>query len=421
MVLNPEIEESVEQEGQGPSESILLKKLVILAAHRRFLAGGIFAVALFTAVNVLVMPVTYTATAVILMPQSESGSALALLGQLGGGLSSLASLGSEAGIKSPGETFISVLNSRTVADELIKRFDLRKVYKQHAQVDTRKALARHTHIESKRGSTINISVEDSDVQRATAIANGYVDELYRVNQRLALTTGSQRRLFLEQQLDAERKALADSEVALQAVQQKTGVIQLAGQAEITLRSIAQIRAAITAKEVQLQLLHTTVTDQNLDAVRLESEIGALREQLRKADSSGTTSDDSSFVPAGKIPQAGLDYLRRVRDLRYHETLFEMLAKQYELARIDEAKAPPLIQVLDKAVAPDRRTWPPRTLLVMLSAIISGILLSALVLVKDNWAHVAKVEENERHLRALREMLLPAGFPWGFLRPGNKTK
>src|SRR5580698_1768325 len=123
MVSNPEIEEPAEQEGQGPSESILLKKLVILAAHRRFLAGGIFAVALFTAVSVLVMPVTYTATAVILTPQSESGSALALLGQLGGGLGGLASLGSDVGIKSPAETFLSVLNSRTVADELIQRFD----------------------------------------------------------------------------------------------------------------------------------------------------------------------------------------------------------------------------------------------------------------------------------------------------------
>src|SRR5580698_6129905 len=120
MVSNSEIEEPAEQDGQGPSESILLKKLVILAAHRRFLAAGVFVVAVFTAIAVLVMPVTYTATAVILTPQNESGSALALLSQLGGGLGGVASLASEAGgLKSPSETFLSVLNSRTVADELI--------------------------------------------------------------------------------------------------------------------------------------------------------------------------------------------------------------------------------------------------------------------------------------------------------------
>jgi tyrosine-protein kinase Etk/Wzc len=420
---NREVERREDQEIQGPAESALLKKLVVLAAHRRFLAFGVLGVTLLTAVIVLITPVTYTATAVILTPQSSSGAA-ALLSQLGGGLGSLASLaGGDSTLKSPAETFLSVLASRTVADRLIERFGLKGVYKRRTQVATRKALARHTQVEATRGGTIHISVEDTDVQRATAIANGYVDELYRVNEQLALTSGAQRRLFLEQQLNAEKDVLAKAEVALQEIQQKTGVIQLAGQAEITLRSIAQIRAAITAKEVQLELLRATATEQNLELVRVESEIGALREQLKKADSTNAESGDDFFVPAGKIPQAGLEYLRRIRDLRYHEALYEMLAKQYEAARIDEAKAPPLIQVLDKAVAPDQRTWPPRTLLVILAALTSGILLSGVVLIKDNWTHIAREPENSRHLNALREMLLPEkGAAWMGLKsrpPGAK--
>jgi len=397
-----EIEGPIEEEIQGPTESALLKKLVVLAAHRRLIVGGMLGAAILTAIVVIVMPVTYTATTVILTPQNASGSILGLLSQFGG-LGSLASLEPDGLSKTPSDTYLSVLNSRTVADALIQRFQLQRVYRQRTLVDTRKALARHTQIESTRGSAIHISVEDKDVGLATAIANSYVEQLYRVNQTLALTSGAQRRLFLEQQLASERGALSQAELAFQEVERKTGVIQLAGQAEITLRSIAQLRAAITVKEVQLELLRPTATEQNLDLVRLESEIGALHEQLRKAESNNTETDDNYFVPAGKIPQAGLEYLRRTRDLRYHEALFEMLAKQYETARIDEAKAPPLIQVIDKAVAPDKRSWPPRTLLVLLALLTSGILLMGAVLFKEKWAKIAEEPENAAHLKVLRDM------------------
>lgn len=408
VIPDHETKERRDEESQGSGESSLLKKLVILAAHRRLIAGGMLGAALITAVIVLVMPVTYTATTVILTPQNSSGSVLSLLSQFGGGLGSLASFDTDGLLKTSSDSYISVLNSRTVADELIQRFQLQHVYWKRTLVDTRKALAKHTHIETTRGAAIHISVDDKDVQRATAIANGYVEELYRLNQRLALTSSGQRRLFLEQQLDAERSALAQAELAFREIQQKTGVIQLAGQAEITLRSIAQLRAAIASKEVQLEVFRGSATDQNSDLVRLEGEIGALREQLRKAESDSAQSGDNYFVPAGKIPEAGLEYLRRTRDLRYHEALFEMLAKQYEAARIDEAKAPPLVQVIDKAVAPDKRSWPPRTLLVILAALTAGILLSAGVLMRERWRCIAREPENARHLSALREMLRPTG-------------
>ncbi len=405
MIPDQEIEERRDQESQISTESALLRNLVTLTAQRRLIAGGMLGAALLTSIIVLVMPVTYTATTVILTPQNSSSSILSMLSQFGG-LGSIASLDTDGLVKTPSDTYLSVLNSRTVADKLIERFQLQHVYRKRTMVDTRKVLARHTHIESTRGSTVHISVDDKDVQRATAVANGYVEELYQVNQRLALTTSAQRRLFLEQQLSAERDSLAQAELAFKEIQQKTGVIQLAGQAEITLRSIAQLRAAIAAKEVQLEVFRKTVTDQNSDLVRLESEIAALHEQLRKAESDSAQSGDNYFVPAGKIPEAGLEYLRRTRDLRYHEALFEMLAKQYEAARIDEAKAPPLVQVIDKAVAPDKRSWPPRTLLVVLATLSSGILLAGAVLLRDKWTRVVEEPENIPHLNALREMLRP---------------
>jgi tyrosine-protein kinase Etk/Wzc len=392
------------QDSEGDTESSLLRTLVVLAEHRRLIAGGMLASALLTALVVLIMPVTYTASTVILTSQTGASSTSALLGEVGS-LGALASLGGDSLFKSQADTFVGVLNSRTVADDLIQSFHLQSVYYKRTLVDTRKALTKHTHIESTKGSFIRISVDDYDVRRAAALANGYVDELYRVNQHLALTTGSQRRLFLEQQVNAERAELTEAEDAFEEIQQKTGVIQLAGQEEMTLRSIAQLRAAISAKEVQLEQLRMTATEQNIDLQRLESGLSALREQLRKEESgSGATSDDSYFVSAGRIPQAGLEYLRRMRDLRYHEALFETLSKQYELARIDEAKAPPIIQVVDKAIVVDKRSWPPRTLLVLLALLTSGILLVAAVLLRDKWARISGHPENARHIHALRSML-----------------
>jgi tyrosine-protein kinase Etk/Wzc len=402
-VLSDEVvvlKESLQSEDSA--ESSMLRTLVVLAEHWRLIGGGMLLCGLVTAAIVLIMPVTYTASTVILTSQSGSGGAAALLGEFGGSLGALASLGGGGLFGSQSDTFVGVLNSRTVADEMIEKFHLQKVYRKRTLVDTRKSLAKHTHIEGTKGSFIRISVDDHDARLAADMANTYVDVLYRRNQTLALTTASQRRLFLEGQVNAERDQLANVEAAFRELQQKTGVIQLAGQSEMTLRSIAQIRAEISTKEVQLEQLRTTETEQNMDMQRLESGLNALREQLKKAESNG--GEDNYFVSAGRIPQAGLEYLRRMRDLRYHEALFEMLSKQYELARIEEAKAPPVIQVVDRAIILDKRSWPPRQLLVLLALFTSGVLLSGWVLLRDKWKKVAAVPENALHISALQRML-----------------
>ena len=404
-VLSDEVVVLAESVQAGDAaESSLLKTLVVLTERRRFIGGGMLLCGLITAAIALAMPVTYTASTVILTSQSGSGGAAALLGELGGSLSALASLGGSGLLGSQSDTFVGVLDSRTVADEMIEKFHLQKVYRQRTLVDTRKSLAKHTHIEGTKGSFIRISVDDHDARRAADMANTYVDELYRRNQTLALTSASQRRLFLEGQVNAERDQLSNAEAAFQQLQQKTGVIQLAGQSEITLRSIAQIRAEISAGEVQLEQLRTRETEQSMDVQRLESGLNALREQLRKTEGNSGFGDDNYFVSAGRIPQAGLEYLRRMRDLRYHEALFETLSKQYELARIEEAKAPPVIQVVDKAIVLDKRSWPPRTLLVVLALFTSGVALSGWVLLKDRWSKLAEVPENALHISALRKIL-----------------
>lgn len=392
----------------NPSEANLLKMIVVLARSRRVIALSTLVTMLAVAVITLVIPVQYTGTAVILAPQSAS-SASAILSQLGGGAaSSLTSLipeGLEGGFRSPGETYVGILSSRTVADELIAKFNLQKLYKNKTLVDTRKSLARHTQVQTSKGWLISITVDDHSAQRAADMANYYVDVLYRMNQHLALSQSSQRRAFLEQQVAAETEALNNAEVEFKHLQEATGVIQLSGQADATLRTIALLRAELVNRELQLQQLRSVATENNENVSSLETSIAALREQLVKAEKGNSDSGTADyFLPAGKVPAAGLEYVRKVRQLRYHEALYETLSKQYEIARIDEAKSAPLLQVVDRAIAVDKRAWPPRTLLVLLSGLISALFVSIYILLKDTWKRAAIEPANAEQLNILRTVL-----------------
>jgi tyrosine-protein kinase Etk/Wzc len=237
------------------------------------------------------------------------------------------------------------------------------------------------------------------------MANAYVDVLYGINQRLALTQASQRRVFLEQQVNAERDAMTKAELDFKSAQEKTGVIQMTAQAELTLRTIAQLRSEIVIRQLQLQQLQSIATEQNEKVSELEAGLAALQSQLSKAEKGANGSETSDyFLSAGKVPAAGLEYARRMRDLRYHEALFETLSKQYEMARLEEAKAPPLLQIVDRAVPLDRKTWPPRTLLVLLAGLFSAVFYVGLALAKDAWARARVEPQNAEQLAILRSVL-----------------
>jgi tyrosine-protein kinase Etk/Wzc len=369
---------------------------------------------LLTAVVVTIIPVQYTGTAVILAPQTSSTSLSMILGQLGGGASnSLTSIlpeGIDSGFRTPGETYIGILSSRSVADDLISKFKLVQLYHCKTLVDTRKKLARHTRIEITKGSLIRIVVDDHSAQRAADMANYYVDVLYHINEHLALTQASQRRVFLENQVMTESDALAKAEIEFKQAQEATGVIQLSGQAELTLRTIAQLRGELVSRELQLQQLRTVATENNETVSNLETSIAAIRNQLEKAEKGGSDSDIADyFLPAGRVPTAELEYIRKVRQLKYHEALYEMLSKQYQVARLDEAKSPPLIQVVDRAIVLDKRSWPPRTLLVLLSGLMSLTFACMFVLADDAWHKLALHPANAEQITMLKAM-------WN--KPGN---
>jgi uncharacterized protein involved in exopolysaccharide biosynthesis len=391
------------------SETAFLKIVVIVARARRRLALTVFFTMLVSAGLVMLIPVSYTATSVILAPQPSS-TASALLSQLGSLASLAPDLMEAGGSKTPEETYLGILSSRTIGDKMIERFGLQQLYRSKHMVDTRKALAMHTHVEATKGYLIRISVEDKSATRAADMANGYVDALYSITQRLALTQASQRRVFLEQQVNAERDALSKAELAFRSTQEATGVIQLTAQAELTLRTIAQLRTEIVSRELQLQQLKSIATEHNEKVSEMETGIAALHEQLNKAEKGANDAQTSDyFLVAGKVPAAGLEYIRTTRDMRYHEALFEALSKQYEMARMDEAKAPPLLQVVDRAIPLDKKTWPPRTLLVLLSGLFAAVFVIGWALAKEAWAKARLVPANAEQLDILRSMIAREGI------------
>jgi tyrosine-protein kinase Etk/Wzc len=367
----------------GEDESVdVLDILLVLVSRRRFIGLATLSTFLLSVVLSLLLRPNFTATALIMPPQQSSSSA-GLLSQLG----SLAAMGGGAsaslGLKTPADMYVGILQSRTIADEIISRFKLKNIYKTKKMQDTRAVLKSHTTIESGKDGLIQISVVDHDAQRASDLANAYVAELYSMNSNLAITEAAQRRVFFDQQLDGEKKALATAEEDLRATQQKTGLIQLSGQALMIIQSIGQLRAQIASREVELQSVHAFATDQNPEVTRLNGEISTMRQQLAKLenDQQGVVQPGNIALPAGRVAEDSLEYSRKLREVKYHETLFDLLSRQYEAARIDEAKSAPIIQVIDQAVPPDTKSGPHGSLIALGFTVVAFLLSSAFVYIQ----------------------------------------
>lgn len=344
----------------------------ILAKQKYLILGTVLASALVSSVIAFLIPAEYTAEAVILTPQppQPSLSAMAQLAGAGAGLPGL-SLLAGFGIRNPADLYVGILESRTIADALVTRFKLEEVYGDRYLQRARKHLARRTSIKAAKDSLIHVEVEDRDARRAAQLANAYVEELSKRNTTVALTEASQRRLFFEEQLGKERELLASAEIALRNTEQVTGLVVPTGQAEALIRSTSQLNAEILSREAQVAGMSTYVADDNPRLQTVKRELSALRSQLTKLEN-GEHVAGTPEVPVGKLPQAALEYLRKYRDVRYHESLYEALAKQYEAARLDEAKAAPLVQVIDNAVVPERKSWPPRALIVFVTCALAGV-------------------------------------------------
>jgi len=345
----------------------LLSALKLLRARKWLLIlGPLLAGAAAFGITFLFEPM-FTARTVFLPPQQQSGAAnaLASLGPLAG----LA--GGVAGLKTPGDQYVALLQSANVEDRVIDRFELQKVYDQKLRVDTRRELKRNVRIElGKKDGLIVIEVDANKPQLSADIANEYVQQLRRVTTELALTEAQQRRTFFEREMKQTRAKLTDAQQALQAGGFSAGAMK--AEPKTAAESYARVKAELTAAEVRLQVLRQSLTSASHEVQQQTSLVSALRGELRQAETSASAESKDA------------NYLSRYREFKYQEALFDLFSKQYELARVDESRDGSLIQVVDLASAPERKSRPKRATIAAATTMAAFLLLLIGVLVSQQW-------------------------------------
>jgi polysaccharide biosynthesis/export protein len=349
----------------------VLELLTLLALHRRFLAKAALAGAICGLALAFLLPVQFTAITTILPTGSSSSLASAFASQSGelGLLANLA--GGSLGYHNPSELCLLMLRSRSVEDAVIQRFQLMTEYREKRLSDTRVALERTTSVTlNLKTGIIAVSARDRDPARAAELANGYVEEFRKFTGSLAITEAGQRRQFFEHQLLEATGNLNQADDAFRNTQQSTGMLDPVSATKADLESAVTIRDEIAVRQVQLRTMRTYSTDQNPAVVRVRQEIAGLETQLAELTGSKNDEADDLLVPKNKIPQAGSEYLEHLRDVKYNETVVAVLAKQLEIARLDEARQSPMVQVVDPAVTPDKRSAPKRTVILLASTMLA---------------------------------------------------
>ena len=389
----------------GPSVG-LIDLLTWWGEGKRVIAGVTVAAALASLAAAFSLTPIFTARTSLLPPTSPSSggsaAALAALGSLGGLAGGLAA-------KTPDELYIALLKSDSVQRSLSERYGLMARYRAANYEALRKTLPSYIRVASdKKSGLITVEVDDEDPKFAAELANAHVGEVTKVLGRLAVSEAQLRRVFFEQQLKDTKENLVKAETQLRAVQEKSGVIVLDKQAEALILGAAQLRGLIAEREVQLKVLRSGATEQNPDVMRMASELRALRSELARMESSQTGNPGSAAdMAVGKLPEVAIDYVRARRELKLQETLLEGMIRQFEMAKLDEAKEGPILQQVDKALPPDYKSKPSRGLIAMASTLLA-LLASAAWVAWRRYSALAR--ENDPQAQAAR-LSLSRAWRW----------
>lgn len=314
-----------------------------IARWKTLLVVGVLCGAAGVGISFLVTP-TFTATNVFLPPQQQQNSAASALASLG----ALSGLTGGAGAKNSPDQYIALMQSVTVSDRIIRKFGLKALWDEKYNVDARKKLQRLVQISfNKKDSLIRVEVTDPDPTRAAAMANQYVEELRTLTNGLAVTEAQQRRVFFEQLLEQTRDKLATAQTALEGSGYSAGALN--AEPRSAAEGYARLHAELTEAQIKLQVLRTSLADTSAEVLRAQESVNALSSQLAKIEAEDRAHPASS------------DYVNRYREFKYQETLFDLFARQYESARVDESREGALIQVVDAATPPERKSAPKRSL------------------------------------------------------------
>ncbi len=350
-------------------EISLLDLLQVAADNLRLLVlGPLVAGLMALAISFAIAP-TFTATTKFMPPQQQQGAAAAMLSSLGalGGLA-----GAAGGIKNPADQYVAFLKSRSVQDALVDRFKLLDRYETKFREDARKALDANVQIASGKDGLITIDASDKEPAFAAQLANANVEELGKLLSRLAVTEAQQRRVFFEKQLLNAKDNLAKAEQALKSSGVNSSALKASPGAAV--EGLAKLKAGITAQEIKLASMRGYLTESAPDFKQAQTELSAMRSQMARVEkeepaSTGANSGDS-------------DYIAKFRDFKYHETLFELFAKQYEMARVDESREGAVIQIVDVAQPPERKSKPSKAAITLVSFLFVGFALLIFIFLRQ---------------------------------------
>ena len=362
----------------------LLDLLQVLADNLRLLLLGPLAAGLLALGITFLIPPTFTATTRLMPPQQQQSAASAMLQGLGalGALPGVASA-----LKNPADQYVAFLKSRSVQDALIDRFKLEQRYEARYRDDARTALASNVSVASGKDGLITIEASDPDPVFAANLANAHVEELSRLMTRLAVTEAQQRRVFFEKQLAGAQEKLIQSEQVLKSSGVNSNALKASPQAAV--EGLARLKAGIAAQEVKLATMRGYLTASSPDFKQAQTELSALRGQLARAERADPVSEGDS------------DYVAKFRDFKYHETLFELFAKQYEMARVDESREGAVIQVVDPAQPPERKSKPKKAQIAVATALGAGFALLVFVFLRQALRGAAQAPDAAGKVARLR--------------------
>lgn len=380
----------------------LLDLLIILAANKRRLLTLTAAFALLSIIVSLVLPKKYEATVTLLPPPHQENSSMNTT--LAGGLSAFALLGGFT-LENPNDRYVGMLKSHSVEDAIVQRFQLMREYRSRTLSAARDTLENNGKIkDDTKDGLIRISVDDADPRRAAELANGWAAQLQTLTDQLATDDASARRVLFDRELRQAKEDLADTEQKLMETEQSSGVIQLNTQTNTLIQASSTLAAQIAAAQIQEQGMTTYAGSDNPELIRLQEQLAGLRAQQARLGGSGDLSDAGLLLPRGQVPSASLAYLRRERDLRFDETVFDILARQFEAAKLDEARGGALFRVIDPALPPERKTYPVRTFIVLAGTATGFFVATLIILLKYALSMARRDPEIRGRLALLRQQL-----------------
>lgn len=378
---------SEENKVKNPAVS-MLDLLQVIAENLQLIVLGSLGFGILTLLVSFIVTPTFKAKTQFLPPQQQQSSASALIQSLSsmGGLAGVA-----AGIKNPSDQYIALLKTRSIQDGMIEQFDLLKRYNRDFKQDAAKDLLNNTKFIGGKDGIISIEVDDVKPQMAADMANGYIVELKKLMTRLAVTEAQMRRQFFENKIKETKSDLVKAELALKSTGISSSVLKSSPISAVEV--VARVRAGVAAQEIKISSMRGYLADTSPDVQQALNDLAAFKNQLKQAEKNEPASSNE------------VDYIERYRDFKYYETLFELFAKQYELARLDESREGTVIQVVDVAVAPERKNFPKKALISIFATTAASLILLIFIFVRNSYRTATEHEDSNQKIKLLKATFL----------------